>query len=248
MTKGKLYFLVLLISQVFVSCAQEGNGDSCFQRTTYPRIGKKLPSSICLPNNDYAIDDVILNLDLNQDGKNDLIINYYKYPTTPGDTSFFEAYLQKRGEFVSIGTYSNIDPPILGSNVYAASDSPDSLVRYLVHSYPYDIEISFEGEVLLISHLIPEDFGKTYVFLFNEKLLTWTLDRTEFWAGNMDRRDWERLDLSEELLGKVILEVKKPAVTLLLEDFDLIESRMKADGEESVYFERKYDIYEIGRR
>lgn len=229
------------------ACAQNSD-ENCFRRTTAKGFDELLPSGVCLTNDRYAIDDVIVDIDFNQDGTNDLAIRYFNFPYTTGDTVFYEFFIWKGNSYSPVGIYPNIYPPILNHTVYGAIDSPDSTVRQLVQTYPYDLEISFEGGNLLISHLIPEDFGKNYVFVFDSDLLTWKLDRTEFYAGNLDGRDVERMDLSRELIGKVILETKKPNHTFLLEDFDLIESNRQSEQEEREYFDRKYDIFEIGRR
>jgi hypothetical protein len=239
-----ILFSCLSIFLIFPCSGQVKNDyqQLCSRKTVDRSILKKLPKGICISSR-YTIDQIIFGFDFNNDKKEDVVIRYSEYPLKDGIKRYYSIFQRVSDTvFVQKKELKNICPPYL-SNIYATASEKDS-VAFLVNLYPYDIEIEFTKDRIKLSHLIPEFYGKTYEFTFDKNADNWYLKEIQFWIGNLDERDIERMDLIKKLLNKNVIEVKKLNKRIAIDQFSLIESKKKASEEEKEYFMNKYNLFE----
>lgn len=220
----------------------------CNRKTIDRSIAKLLPEGVCIPDGNYTINMVNKRNDINGDKRNDLIIRYAENPLKLGSSVYYAFYFTiSDSSYTNKKHLSNLTPPYIG-NIYAASLSSDSVKLSMINTYPYDTQVDFKDDTLEISHLIPDDYGKTYIFIYNQGGANWYLAKIQFWVGNLDRQYLERMELSEELTKKILLEEKIPESHISIDEFDLKESKRVAKEEEGPYLMNKYDIFEIGAK
>jgi hypothetical protein len=242
------YILNLCLFASASAQTAENDDQQCNRKTVDNGWRKILPRGICIPKGDYYINFVEPNIDFNKDDKLDVVVRYLESPPQIGTIISYGIYFRSSDTtFIEKMLLSNLVPPFIG-NLQAASLSSDSIKLSMINMYPYDTEVLFNKDTIEISHLIPDDFGKTYYFVYNVLKDNWYLENIQYWAGNLDRAYLERLDLSEKLLGKVHLENKRPNTPLSIGEFNLIESKRIAETEESPYLMNKYDIFELGAK
>jgi len=223
-------------------CSQaDKNEIQCDRRTIHESLNQKLPKGICILMN-YTIDDVQTNLDFDRDKKSDVVLRYGEYPLKTGSNRIYALY-KRTGDttFVLKKEIKNIMPPYL-KNVYAAITGTDTLAHRLATTYPYDLKIEFVQDTIKLSHLIPDYYGKTYIFVFNAD--NWYLKYVTYWIGGLDERDIEQMDLSSKLLEPNVLETKRVDRVISIDKFSLTGSRRIADTEEKDYFSETYNLLE----
>ena len=238
----KVAILIILVSTNLNIQAQSVNkGAACNRNTVDKSLEKLIPKGICIPEG-YFIFSIVNNFDFNKDKNADIAIRYGKYPIEVGDLVNYSIF-----EKVNDTTYlkkielSNIFPPHI-DNLYTASQDTSSVAHFLLKKYPYDAKVVFANDTIKISHLIPDDYGKTYEFVYNKNKDNWYLEKVQYWIGNLDRQYVERMNLSEKLLGQIKLESRIPEKKISIKDFDLAKSKKIAE-EESEYFINNYDVF-----
>jgi hypothetical protein len=247
--KSKFIFIIGLACSTIQSCNAQTSekGTPCNRQTADKSIEKRLPKGICVPGN-YTVDQIITNVDFNHDKKNDVVLRYSEYPLKNGANRLY-GFFERVGDatFELKKELKNIIPPYL-QNVYAAVSGSDSLASALVKKYPYDLKVEFVQDTIKLSHLIPDYYGKTYEFVFNNQSSNWYLRRIKYWIGGLDERDIEQLDLSKSLVNRNIIDTKLPDANISIEEFNLSESRKTADTEESDYFMNNYNLFEWSQK
>jgi hypothetical protein len=234
--------LILIIFCLYDSCYAQNLDIQCNRKSINSNIEKKIPQSVCIPNS-YTISFVQSDMDLNDDGKNDLILRYENHPCMDGDSSFYSIYLYKNDSIYSlIKTLSNISTPYIKS-LSSSYLEKNPLANSIVKEYPCDAEISFSKDIITIEHLIPDYYGKTYYFKYSNSFHDWYLMKIRYWIGKLPTWMINQYNLDEKLYQKVYLnEDKEPNGIIYLSKFDLKASKIKAN-EESSYFMNKYDIF-----
>lgn len=241
---NKSIVIVSLILLSFISCKSQPlkENEICNQKAVDKSIAKKLPKSICIPDG-YTIDLILTDVDFNKDFKNDIIIRYSKYPLKDGNMRYYSVYenigdtvftLEKQLTSLALPYVDNLSTSYLETNPIA-----DSLVKL----YPIDTKISFKIDTIFISHMIPDYYGKTYLFVYDQVEKDWFLEEIQYWIGELPAWLIKNSNLDEVLYKRIKLETKTPKDRLPLDKFDLKESKLKA-SEESDYFMNNYDIYD----
>ncbi|MEM8940432.1 MAG: hypothetical protein AAGC64_13925 [Bacteroidota bacterium] len=210
-------------------------------------ITRLIPNGVCIPEG-YTATKVVNDFDFNGDGLSDLAIRYIQFPLEDGNMSYYSIYkcvsdtlfLLER-EFKTLGK-----PYVKAFSETYQRKNP--IVSELIEKYPLDVKIKFIQDTIKLSHIIPDDYGKTYKFIYDRFQENWFLEEIIYWAGNLEKSYLERLELDKKLLGKVMLEEKKPENKISIDEFDLLKSKRIADEEESAYFMNNYDIFEIGAK
>lgn len=237
-------YLVLIIH----SChGQIGGRQVCNRNTVDASLTRQLPRGICIPKQN-TVDEIIRHVDFNRDGKLDVVVRYGTYPLMTGakrSYGFFERVSDTI--FVLKKEFTNLTPPYL-KNIYAAMAGGDSLELSLAQRYPYDASVQFARDTIRISHLIPDFYGKTYVFVFDTVREDWYLKFTEYWIGGIDERDITEMNLSPKLSRRNILEKSNSTTEDSLDAFNLVDSRRKGDNEEKAYLTNVYNLLEWSNR
>lgn len=225
------------------SCNGQPKNEVCKPKTIDSSIAKKIPRGICVPEA-FTVDQVIQDIDFNRDNSTDIILRYGVYPLTIGSIRHY-GFFQKTSDstYLLKKELSNITLPFV-NNIFAAASGKDSTAFALINTYPYDLSVEFIADTIKLSHLIPEYYGKTHVFVFEKRSGTWLLQKTNYWIGGIDPRDIDRLDISKKLEGRNILEIKTYENKAPIEKFNLKESRKAAYTEEKDYFMIKFDLFE----
>lgn len=225
------------------SCNAQTKNESCKPRTIDSSIAKKIPRGICVPEA-FTVDQVIQDIDFNRDKSTDIILRYGIYPLTIGSVRRY-GFFQKTSDstYLLKNELSNITLPFV-NNIFAAASGKDNAAFELINTYPYDLKVEFIADTIKLSHLIPEYYGKTHVFVFDKHTGTWLLKKTNYWIGGIDPRDIDRLDISKKLEGRNILEIETYENKVPIEKFNLKESRKAAYTEEKDYFMINYDLFE----
>lgn len=245
--KNKCVILIYAMILFFIGCNGQSLNDnvSCNRTTVDKSIAKKLPNSICIPNG-YTIDLIIDDVDFNKDLYNDVIIRYSKYPLVDGNMRIYSIYknindtlfkMEKELNSLAIPYIDNLSTVYLESN---------SLADSLVNLFPIDTKISFSLDTIFVSHLIPDYYGKTYVFIYNLVEADWLLKEIQYWIGELPTWLVKNSNLDESLRDKINLETRIPENVMTIEKFNLIESKVLAI-DESDYFMNNYDIYDWGK-
>ena len=201
-----------------------------------------LPEGICIPNG-YTIDKVIKGFDFNRDAKKDIAVRYSIYPLVDGTMRYYSIYeAVDDTTYVQKGDLSNLVTPYINAFTQSYLKS-HPIADSLANLYPTNIEFSFINDTILISHYLPDYYGKTYAFLFNAFKDSWYLNEVRYWIGNLPTWLVRNGNLKEELYSKIYLEKDKiVSKDIQINNFSFIESK-KESVEESEYLMNKYDVF-----
>ncbi|MFD2246947.1 hypothetical protein [Pontibacter ruber] len=204
-------------------------------------LKKKLIKEICIPA-DKVIGYVINDVDLNMDGRKDVIVRYHKMPLADGDIITHDIYIKiDDSNYKLIKSLDNLKSPVLKSY------DPDyvktnPLTQDISSRFPRNVEVEFKDNLITISHFLYDVYGKTYSFEYRKSANDWVLSKEEYWIGDLAPNYIALMGVSEKLRGKVVLEEKKQVKPVKIADFSLEESKKKAE-EEGEYLMENYDIF-----
>jgi hypothetical protein len=221
---------------------QSCKGQSDCNRMVADRgIKKLLIKEICIPE-DKVIGYIINDVDLNGDGRSDIIVRYHKMPISNGDIVTYDFYMKVDDSNYSLTkSLSNLMPPHL------ASHDPDyvktnPLTQDISNRFPRNVDVDFKDNLITISHFLYDVYGKTYSFEYSKSANDWILSKEEYWIGNLSPNYIALMGISEKLRDRVILEEKKHIKPVKIGDFSLEDSKKKAE-EEGEYLMENYDIF-----
>ncbi|WOK08074.1 hypothetical protein RT717_05435 [Imperialibacter roseus] len=237
------HLFIALCATFYGNGQLENEAVECNRSAIEKSMLSRIPTDLCIPD-DFMIDQVFDDFDFNRDGQNDLAIRYTKYPLQDGNMRYYSIYeRENQDDCRLLTTMANLALPyvqILSSSYFEANPRADSLSKV----YPLTTKIKFSYDSLIVSHLIPDFYGKDYVFLFDEEKNDWILKDIRYWIGEVPVWMVRNSNLKEELYGKVFLEGKIPEVEISISKLDLIQSKRIAEDSESEYLSSKYDIYD----
>lgn len=100
--------ITLLILNTIMSYAQDC---ICNRSVWIKSWEKELPKEVCIPLGNYHITQVYERVDVNDDGLNDFIFDWNRYPLKDGDTIYVTIYLQNQdGTYQYFRTFNNLYP------------------------------------------------------------------------------------------------------------------------------------------
>lgn len=236
-----IYSAFLLLS---VSChAQTSEGNACNRRGSDKSIEKAIPKGICAPDS-YTVDKTVTGFDFNYDMKEDFALRYASYPLIDGNMRHYSIYeMVNDTTFIHRKKLNSLSIPYISVLTKSYLDS-HPVADSLHELYPTNVELSFDGDTILVSHSVPEYYGKTYVFLYDSIKLDWYLKKVRYWIGELPTWLIKNGNLREELYGKVYLDEDKiPKKGIQIDSLNLIESK-KIAGEEGEYLMNKYDVFD----
>jgi hypothetical protein len=237
------HLLIILCATFSYNGQSRNDAAECNRFAIEKSMLDRIPTDLCIPD-DFMIDQLFDDFDFNGDGQNDLAIRYTKYPLQDGNMRYYSVYQREAGESCKLITnLTNLALPyvqILSSSYFEANPKADSLSKV----YPLTTKTKFSSDSLIVSHLVPDFYGKDYVFLFDREKNDWILKNVRYWIGEMPSWMVKNSNLKEELYGKVFLEGKLPEQEMSISKLDLMQSKRIAEEIESEYLSNKYDIYD----
>jgi hypothetical protein len=233
---------ILLIVLIGFILNQNCYGQSeCNQMVADRSLKRLLIKEICIPADKvigYTIDDV----DLNKDGRNDIIVRYHKMPVSDGDIITYDFYIKTDdANYTLTKSLNNLRPPHL---VSYDSDyvKKDPLTQDISNRFPRNVDVEFKDNLITVSHFLYDVYGKTYSFEYSKSADDWILSKEEYWIGDLSRNYIALMGVSEKLRGRVVLEEKKQVTPIKIGDFNLEDSKKKAE-EEGEYLMENYDLF-----
>lgn len=204
-------------------------------------LKNKLIKEICIPA-DKVIGYIINDVDLNSDGKKDVIARYHKMPLSDGDIITHDIYTRiDDSNFKLYKSLENLIPPYLNS--YSSDYAKESpLAQDIYNRFPRNVDVEFKDNQVIINHFLYDVYGKTYIFEYSKNANDWVLSKEQYWIGELPRNYIALMGVSEKLRNRVFLEEKKQVNPIPISDFSLEDSKKKAE-EEGEYLMEKYDIF-----
>ena len=248
MNNTNVFLLWFLIPSWCCIAQTADKNEICNRNAVDKSIARLLQEGICIPEG-HTAEKVIKDFDFNGDGKFDVAVRYARYPLEDGSMRYDAIFEQVSDTIFNLKKeLRSLAVPfieVLSASYRESHPKADSLVKI----YPITRKIIFSADSLFIKHKIPDDFGKTYLFIYDKIKDNWYLQNIRYWFGELPLWLVRNADLREELLyGRIYLEEKIPDKQISIDEFDLIESKRIADIEENPYLMNKYDVFELGAK
>jgi hypothetical protein len=160
----------------------------CNQKSKYKTKGP-LPQEVCIPE-DFVVSYIYTPVDVNNDGLNDLILDYNKENLINGDTIFVAIYFQQNdSSFHLAKTLSNLYP--ISFNEYSYQEykkltdpTLKSILSRYNCSYPLT-GINFSKGEISIEFKTDAVYSITLFFRYDMKQETWVLKKKETYANGL---------------------------------------------------------------
>jgi hypothetical protein len=185
--KTQIIFTLIIASLTTCLYANKDELDTNCNRTVGSDwLAKDLPKEICIPNG-YLISyhRNRYPTDVNEDGLNDYIFSWNKYPISDGDTVFISIYFQQPdSSYKYFTTFDNLYPIQFRSSTYRqVKDERLKHIFFIYSGYPMK-ELTFNNDKIIINLIdgsAGSHAGLILTYQFNKERNDWFLVKQESW-------------------------------------------------------------------
>jgi hypothetical protein len=242
--------IVISACRQSVPGASEEKQSAC-NRETYgtSKYIEDFPDYLCIPAGN-VIDDYVRVSDLNRDGNPDFLAVKYNAKEDyqkDGDTTYWQFYYKRANDSIYADghLYINLVPPLIKDigleyliQHPIASKINEEFPRRLSHA----LSFSVLQDTLTLSYKLDDTYGKSFVFGFNKESDDWTLQKVDYFMGELPPYWWRDDNFYYPLNDALkIIESRFPVKSIALKEFNLKEAFKYRDDEISHLKEQHID-------
>lgn len=178
----KAILILIFLITVLSGFSQDSLIVECNRSVKISSFLKKMPNEVCLPKGNYQVTHIFENTDINEDGYDDFIFKYSKYPLTDGDTSYISVYTQNSdSSFSFFRTFDNLYP--LYFLKYDIEFIPkDERLRLIHKKYENEyllLNLEFNKNRIIIKRKMDAEFNLIITYKYNKELNNWVYEKCE---------------------------------------------------------------------
>ena len=197
------FLLMLLFVELTIGYhvnAQDSVTSGCNRSVRFNQYLEKLPKEVCLPQGNYFVFGIFDKTDVNNDGLDDCIFCWCKYPYNDGDTTFVSFYKQNSDSTYSLfKTLDNLYPIYLKSynDLYTPKEEELRIIqKNYYYRYPL-YELKIEKDKIIIELKNDAESNLIITYQYDKDLKNWKyIDCIESFFYN---DGINKLDFSNEL-------------------------------------------------